>query len=59
MPDGVWIANAKDGKVLAFIPEPGLTADASDAPEGVAADAMGNVYGAQTNARNLRKYVRQ
>ena len=56
--DGIWVASAKDGKVIAFIPEPGLTADASDSPEGVAADAMGNIYGAETNARNLRKYVR-
>jgi DNA-binding beta-propeller fold protein YncE len=47
------------GKVIAFIPEPGLTKDLSDAPEGVAADAMGNVYGAQTNSKNLRKYVKQ
>jgi sugar lactone lactonase YvrE len=57
--DGIWIANAKDGKVLAFIPEPGLTAQVSDSPEGVAADAMGDIYGAETNAKNLRKYVRQ
>ena len=50
---------SKDGKVIAFIPEPGLTVDLSDSPEGVAADAMGNVYGAQTNSKNLRKYVKQ
>ena len=57
--DGIWIASAKDGTVISFIPEPGLTHDLSDSPEGVAADAMGNVYGAETNAKNLRKYVRQ
>jgi DNA-binding beta-propeller fold protein YncE len=57
--DGIWVASAKDGKVIAFIPEPGLTVDLSDSPEGVAADAMGNVYGAQTNSKNLRKYVKQ
>ena len=57
--DGIWVASAKDGKVIAFIPEPGLTADVSDSPEGVAADAIGNVYGAQTNSKNLRKYVKQ
>jgi hypothetical protein len=33
-----------------------MTKDASDAPAGVAADAQGNVYAAQTNSRNLRKY---
>ena len=54
--DGIWVANAKDGKVIAFIPDIGLTKEASDAPEGVAADAQGNIYAAQTNSRNLRKY---
>ena len=54
--DGIWIANARDGKVIAFIPDLGLTKEASDSPEGVAADAQGNVYAAQTNSRNLRKY---
>jgi streptogramin lyase len=56
--DGIWVANAKHGQVIAFIPEPGLTAELSDSPEGVAADALGNVYGAQTNSRNLRKYAK-
>ena len=54
--DGIWVASAKDGKVSAFIPDLGLTKEASDAPEGVAADAQGNVYAAQTNSRNVRKY---
>lgn len=56
--DGIWVASAKDGKVIAFIPELGLTPNASDSPEGVAADAAGNVYGAQTNSHNLRKYAK-
>jgi DNA-binding beta-propeller fold protein YncE len=54
--DGIWVASAKDGKVIAFIPDIGVTKDTSDAPEGVAADAQGNVYAAQTNSRNMRKY---
>jgi len=56
--DGIWVASAKDGKVIAFIPDIGVTKEASDAPEGVAADAQGNVYAAQTNSRNVRKYSR-
>jgi DNA-binding beta-propeller fold protein YncE len=56
--DGIWVANAKDGKVIAFIPDIGLTKEASDAPEGVAADAQGNIYAAQTNSRNMRKYTK-
>ena len=55
---GIWIASAKDGAVTAFIPDSGLNPHASDAPEGVAADAMGNVYAAETNGRTLRKYAR-
>jgi DNA-binding beta-propeller fold protein YncE len=56
--DGIWVASAKDGKVIAFIPDIGVTKDTSDAPEGVAADAQGNVYAAQTNSRNMRKYTK-
>jgi hypothetical protein len=54
--DGIRVASAKDGKVIAFIPDIGVTKEASDAPEGVAADAQGNIYAAQTNSRNVRKY---
>ncbi|MDB5808065.1 MAG: hypothetical protein JWN94_187 [Betaproteobacteria bacterium] len=54
--DGIWVASAKDGKVIAFIPDLGATKESSDAPEGVAADAAGNVYAAQTTSRNVRKY---
>lgn len=56
--DGIWVASAKDGKVIAFLPDIGLTKNASDTPEGVAADAKGNVYAAQTNSRNVRKYTK-
>ena len=54
--DGIWVASAKDGKVIAFIPDIGVTKDTSDAPEGVAADVQGKVYAARTNPRNSRKY---
>jgi sugar lactone lactonase YvrE len=51
---GIRIGSVKDGKVTAFIPE---TPDIG-APEGVAADDAGNVYGSFTNKMSLRRYVK-
>jgi hypothetical protein len=60
---GIRIGSAKDGKVIAFIPDP---ADANNGPmagtsaaEGVAADAAGNIFGAEVGPRALKKYVRK
>lgn len=55
---GIRIASAKDGIVTAFIPDPEPDPDNSgtSAAEGVAADAMGNVYGAEVGPRQLVKY---
>jgi len=84
-PHGAWkrgirIGSAKDGKVVAFIPDPtsvGETfsmvdgkpvmkkADGSPgatgtlAAEGVAADAAGNIYGAEVGPRAVKKYVKK
>ena len=52
---GIGLGSAKDGSVIAFIPDPhpvGLTSGA----EGVSADAEGNIYGAEVGNRTLRKY---
>jgi sugar lactone lactonase YvrE len=57
---GIRIGSARDGTVTLFIPqqstEPGQPRSGA---EGVAADAMGNVYGAEVGAgaQALRKYV--
>jgi sugar lactone lactonase YvrE len=58
---GIYIGTAKDGKVLHFIPDPEPDPDksATSGAEGVAADAQGNVYGAEVGPRTLRKYVRK
>jgi len=53
---GIRIGSAKDGKVTAFVPDPNPTG-ASSAAEGVAADAAGNVYGAEVGPKALKKYV--
>jgi streptogramin lyase len=56
---GIRIGKVADGKVLAFIPDPVETATGTSAAEGVAADAEGNVYGAEVGPRALKKYVRK
>jgi DNA-binding beta-propeller fold protein YncE len=57
---GIYIGSAKDGKVTAFIPNPEPDPDPdhtnSSAAEGVAADASGNVYGAEVQGRAIKKY---
>lgn len=59
---GIRVGSAKDGSVAAFIPDPlSPTADgklpATSAAEGVAADAAGNVYGAEVGPKTLKKYL--
>ncbi|HEX6309931.1 MAG TPA: peptidyl-alpha-hydroxyglycine alpha-amidating lyase family protein, partial [Longimicrobiales bacterium] len=46
---GIYIGSVSDGKVTAFIPDPEPDPDASatSGAEGVAVDALGNVYGAE------------
>ena len=56
---GIRIGNVKDGKVLAFIPDPDENATGTSAAEGVAADAQGNVYGAEVGPRTLKRYVKR
>jgi sugar lactone lactonase YvrE len=60
---GIRIGSAKDGKVVAFIPDP-QKEDANgrrpvtSAAEGVAADSKGNVYGAEVGPRAVKKYTK-
>jgi streptogramin lyase len=57
---GIRIGSAKDGKVVALIPDPqkDLTSGTL-AAEGVAVDAAGNIYGAEVGPRKVQKYVRK
>jgi DNA-binding beta-propeller fold protein YncE len=52
---GIRIGSVKDGKVTAFIPE--IAPDAN-MPEGIAADAQGNIYGGWTGKMNVRRWVK-
>ncbi len=58
---GIRIGSAQDGKVTAFIPDPEPDPEkvVTSAAEGVAADAQGNVYGAEVGPRALKKYVKK
>jgi streptogramin lyase len=56
---GIRIGSVKDGSVQALIPGIGPEPDKESVPEGVAADAMGNVYGAETSANDLKKFVKK
>src|SRR5262249_43883484 len=55
---GIRIGSIKDGRVVAFIPDPAETATSTSAAEGVAVDADGNVFGAEVGPKALKKYVR-
>jgi streptogramin lyase len=56
---GIRIGSAKDGKVTAFIPDPSPGTAITTAAEGVAADKLGNVYGAEVGPKDVKKYVKQ
>ncbi len=56
---GIRIGSAETGFVTHFIPDPEPDPDNSgtSAAEGVAVDAMGNIYGAEVGPRAVKKYV--
>src|ERR1700730_8175209 len=56
---GMRIGSAKDGTVTAFIPDPDENAPSTSAAEGVAADAVGNIYGAEVGPKRVMKYVKK
>ena len=55
---GIRIGNVSDGAVVAFIPDPVEKATGTSAAEGVAADASGNIYGAEVGPKRLMRYVK-
>ncbi|HEX5320640.1 MAG TPA: peptidyl-alpha-hydroxyglycine alpha-amidating lyase family protein [Stellaceae bacterium] len=55
---GIRIGSAKDGTVKYYIPRAN-PADDKAGGEGVAADADGNIFGAENVGKGLRKYAKQ
>jgi sugar lactone lactonase YvrE len=55
---GIRIGSAKDGKVIAFIPDPVEKTTGTSAAEGVAVDRQGSVWGAEVGPRGVKKYVK-
>ena len=55
---GIRVGSARDGSVTAFIPDPVDKATTTSAAEGVAADADGNIYGAEVGPKGVKNYVR-
>lgn len=58
---GIRIGSAKDGKVVAFIPDSEPNPDTTTilGAEGVGVDKFGNVYAAQVGRQTLTKYVKK
>jgi sugar lactone lactonase YvrE len=56
---GIRIGSAKDGKVVAFIPDPEEAATGTSAAEGVVVDSQGNIYGAEVGPKAVKKYVKK
>jgi sugar lactone lactonase YvrE len=58
---GIRVGSAQDGKVTAFIPdtEPDPEKVVTSNAEGVAADAAGNIYGAEVGPKALKRYVKK
>src|SRR5262245_3162801 len=55
---GIRVGNAKTGQVTAFIPDPVEKITGTSAAEGVAADAAGNIFGAEVGPKRINKYVK-
>jgi sugar lactone lactonase YvrE len=58
---GVYIGSATDGWVTDFIPdpEPDIDNSGTSGGEGVAVDALGNVYTAEVGPQTVKKWVRR
>lgn len=56
---GIRIGSAKDGSVIAFIPDPAQNPPSTSSAEGVAVDRNGVIYGAEVGERALKRYVRR
>ena len=55
---GIRVGRVSDGAVTGFIPDPSNQTSGTSAAEGVAADPMGNIFGAEVGPKRVNKYVK-
>jgi hypothetical protein len=55
---GIRVGSLKDGKVLAFIPDPVDIAPTTNSAEGIVVDSKGAIYGAEMVPNDVKKYVK-
>ena len=56
---GLRVGSARDGSVRVFVPIVSANPEAAaGGPEGIAADAEGTIYGAETGGRDIKRYLR-
>jgi streptogramin lyase len=53
------VKDGKNGKVVAFIPDPAENATGTSAAEGVVVDSQGNIYGAEVGPKRVMKYAKK
>jgi streptogramin lyase len=56
---GMRVGSAKDGSVVAYIPDPAQSPPSTSSAEGVAVDKNGVIYGAEVGERALKRYVKK
>jgi DNA-binding beta-propeller fold protein YncE len=58
---GIRVGSARDGRVVAFIPDPEFDPARTQetGAHGLAADAAGNIYGAEVYSLSVKKYARR
>jgi len=56
---GIRAGSVRDGKIVAFIPDPAENVTTTSAAEGIAIDSRGVIYGAEVVPNDLKRYVKQ
>jgi len=56
---GLRIGSARDGSIVAFVPDPAASPRSTSSAEGVAVDKNGVIYGAEVGEMALKRYVKK
>jgi sugar lactone lactonase YvrE len=55
---GIRVGSIRDGKIIAYIPDPAENATSTSSAEGIAVDSQGVIYGAEVVPNDVKKYVK-